>query len=78
MNTNSKTILAGTILTALFAATPAIADGDDDQFFYEKKVNAESVVIENNVSTESVVRNRVNYQLPSVMISDDSIVSGRK
>ncbi len=57
-----KAILVSTLLTALFAGTSAIADGDDNQFFYE-----------NTVSTE-----RVNYKAPSVIIDNDAVLSGRK
>ncbi len=67
MNIHTKAILAGTLFTALLAGTSAIADGDDNEFFYE-----------NTVSTESVVINKVNYLAPSVTIDDGTVLSGRK
>jgi len=64
---NTKGILAGIILTALFACQSAIA-GDNDHF----------VDIAASVNTESVVIQKVSFQAPSVGVDNDVVLSGQQ
>ena len=67
MNTKAKTILASTLLTALFAGQSAIAGQDNDQ----------GVFASDTVIIESVMTDKVRYEAP-VFYAEDTVVSGRK
>jgi len=64
---NTKALLTGTLLTALFTATTAFADGDMDQFFY----------LNDNVVNEAVEIQKASLQTQEVKI-DYTSISGRK
>ena len=63
-----KSILAATILSALFAGTSAIA-GDNDHF-----ADADAIY---TTATESVVKQKVSYLAPRID-AEDTQLSGRK
>ena len=65
---NIKTILASTLLTAFFAGTTAFAEDRDNLFEWEF----------NYTPSESVNKNKVTYQAPTVSVDDEVILSGRR
>ena len=67
MKTQTKAILASTLLTALFAGQTAIAGQDKDQ----------GVFATDTAITESVTTDKVRYDAP-VFDNEDTVVSGRK
>ena len=67
MKTQTKVILASTLLTALFAGQSAIAGQDNDQ----------GVFATDTAITESVTTDKVRYDAP-VIDNEDTVVSGRK
>ncbi len=67
MKTQTKAILASTLLTALFAGQSAIAGQDNDQ----------GVFATDTAITESVTTDKVRYDAP-VIDNEDTVVSGRK
>ena len=67
MKTQTKAILASTLLTALFAGQTAIAGQDNDQ----------GVFATDTAITESVTTDKVRYETP-VFDNEDTVVSGRK
>ena len=67
MKTQTKAILASTLLTVLFAGQTAIAGQDNDQGFFATET----------AITESVTTDKVRYDAP-VFDNEDTVVSGRK
>jgi len=65
MNTKAKTILASTLLTALFAGQSAIAGQNLDNGVFAAP------------ASESTMVQKVNYQSPSLEI-EEMAISGRK
>ena len=75
MNTKTKAIIAGTLLTALFAGQSAIAGQDNDQGVYA----------ELSAKSETVMTDKVRYETPVVDTKFDTehevgydVISGRK
>jgi len=67
MKTQTKAILASTLLTVLFAGQTAIAGQDNDQ----------GIFATDTAITESVTTDKVRYDAP-VFDNEDTVVSGRK
>ncbi|WP_299875613.1 hypothetical protein [uncultured Cocleimonas sp.] len=66
---NTKVIIAGTLLTALFAGQSALAGQDTDETVYAE-------LTANTTVTQSASTDKVNYDVPSV--TNEVFVSGRK
>ena len=66
---NTKAIIAGTLLTALFAGQSAYAGQDNDQSVYAQ-------LTANTAVTQSASADKVNYDAPS--LTNEVFVSGRK
>ena len=65
---NTKAIIAGTLLTALFAGQSAIAGQDNNNGVFATN---------SATSSESAMFQKVSYLAPTVD-SNDAVVSGRK
>ncbi|GAA0427247.1 hypothetical protein GCM10009133_39810 [Cocleimonas flava] len=70
MKTQTKAIIAGSILTALFACQSAYAGQDSDQTVYAE-------LTANTVVTDTSSTDKVSYDAPTVDSQYD-VVSGRK
>ncbi|WP_299875610.1 hypothetical protein [uncultured Cocleimonas sp.] len=67
---NTKAIIAGTLLTALFAGQSAFAGQDTDETVFAE-------LTANTAVTQSASTDKVNYDAPTVD-SSESVVSGKK